>query len=234
MRRLLVAVALVLLASAQTPRSYVGLQVLTVVGVHRDADVNQYGIGAGPLIQARLGGRRVAASIEGIPVVGIPSRASAAYGQATPSLGIFNGQLLAAVDRDAHLWLGLGTTIYNQRTPSPAQHYVVSSRLAGVRYALAYRRPTRNRHFVEAFVGAAPVLSGTDHYLYSDGTPSLDRAERASEIDASVSLGWRQRSTEWLIGVRMVNFSAHFVPTGDAADRNVGIGPLVEWRHVLP
>ncbi|MDE2481401.1 MAG: hypothetical protein KGN02_04335 [bacterium] len=235
MRRIAVALVALLALTAQAPHSYVGVQVLTVIGVHRDVAGSQSGVGAGPLLQARLGGRRFAAQIEGIPVVGIPRQgSSAAYGQATPSIGIFNGEVLAAVDRDAKLWFGLGETIYNQRTPLPAQSQVVSSRLAGLRYALSYHGQTRGTHFIEAFLGAAPMLSGTDHYVSSIGAANVDKPERASEIDASLAFGWQRNASQWLVGVRTLNFAARFIKTGEAADRNVGIGPLVEWRHLFP
>lgn len=232
MPRIVAALLTLLLASAQAPRTYVGVQVLTVAGEHTDVAGTQHGLGAGPLLQARLGWRRFAVQIEGIPVVGIPNqRPSQAYGQATPSIGIFNGEVLAALDRGARLWGGAGETIYNQRTPLPAQNQVVSSRLAGVRYALAYHGTTRGAHFLEAFVGAAPSLSGADVYVSSLGLPNVEKPERASEIDASIALGWNRNTSQWLVGMRMLNFAARFVNTGEAADRNVGIGPLIEWRH---
>ncbi len=232
--RIALALMTLLGTLAATPRGYVGVQVLTIVGMHSDAAGSQNGIGAGPLLQARFGGRRFAAQIEGIPVVGIPrQRASAAYGQATPSVGIFNGEAFAAIDRDASLWFGLGETIYNQRTPLPAQNQTVSSRLAGLRYALAYHGKLRGNRFVEGFFGAAPFLSGTDHYVTDNGAPNVDKPERASEIDASLAYGWQRNNTQWLVGIRTVNFAARFINTGEPADRNVGVGPIVEWRRLL-
>ena len=118
------------------PNSYVGLQGLVIIGQHQDISGTERGVGAGPLIQLRVGGNRVAGSLEGIPVVGIQNvKPSEAYGQATPHLGIFNGQLEYALTADRALWIGLGETVYNQWTPLPAQNQLVSSRLAGVRYA---------------------------------------------------------------------------------------------------
>jgi hypothetical protein len=231
----ILAALLALGATAETPpHSYVGVQLLTIVGVHRDIAGSQYGTGAGPLIQAQVGGARLNFNIEGIPVVSIPgTRPSVAYGQATPALGVINDQLQYAIDRDAHVWIGVGQTIYNQRTPLPAQSQEVSSRLAGARYAVRVFHPTRGTHFLEALVGAAPYLSGADVYAYLNGAPPTIKPERASEIDASLALGYRQGSSEWLFGLRDVNFAAKFIETGEAADRNVGIGPIIEWRHVL-
>jgi hypothetical protein len=211
---------------------YAGVQGLAIVGEHQDVAGTQHGVGAGPLLQIRGGGRRLALGVEGIPVVSVPEGASAHYGQATPKLGIINGALEYAIDPQAHIWVGIGATVYNQRTPLPNLQQEVSSRLAGIRYMIRYRQPLNAAHFVEAVVGGAPTLWGIDHYIYTDPTIApVNRDERASEIDASVSFGVRHGSSEWLFGIRTVNFSAHFTATGEAADRNVGTGPLVEWRH---
>ena len=233
----IVAALLVLLATAQTPppnANYAGLQGLIIVGQHQDIAGTQKGVGVGPLLQVRGGGSRMKLSLEGIPVVGIPNvPPSATYGQATPHLGIFNGQLEYAADRNGSFWVGLGETVYNQKTPLPAQQQVVSSRLAGVRYALRYVHATSATHVIEGFFGTAPLLTGSDVYIATGGALVETKPERASEIDASLSFGYVHRSTEWLIGLRTLNFAAKFINTGEAADRNVGLGPLIEWRHLF-
>ncbi len=217
------------------PRAYVGIEGLSIVGVHRDIDGSQYGLGGGPLLEIRGGSRRVALHAEGIPVVSIPgTRPSVKYGQATPKLGIFNGQVEYALDARGRQWVGVGTTIYNQRTPLPNLQQLVTSRLAGIRYTLRYRMPLRRARFIEAFAGAAPALFGSDYFAYSDGvTAPVTKDERASEVDASVCIGWDQKTNEWLLGMRAVNFSAKFIRVGDAADRNVGIGAMLEWRRII-
>jgi hypothetical protein len=229
-RRALAALAM-LLATAETPSySYVGIQGLVVAGVHRDVAGSQYGVGGGPLVQLHVGGRRFAVHVEGIPVVSIPTHPSVAYGQATPAIGIFNGQAEYAFDRRGFAWIGLGETIYNQRTPLPAKAQTVSSRLSGARYVLRYHRPLGQSRFVEALVGAAPYLSGSDVYVFLDGAPNEIRPERASEVDASLAYGLIHRNTRWLFGLRSLNFTARYPITGLAADRNVGFGPFIEWR----
>ena len=233
--RIVAALLMLCATAARPPHSYVGVQALGIVGVHRDIAGSQYGIGAGPLIQGQIGWDRVNFNFEGIPVVSIPdTRPSVTYGQATPKLGIINYQAQYALDRDATLWLGVGQTVYNQRTPLPAESQSVSSRLSGVRYTMRWIHPTRGAHFVEANFGTAPTLSGSDVYAYLNGNPPTVKPERASEVDASFSLGYRKGSSVWLFGLRTLNFAARFVDTGAAADRNVGIGPLIEWRHLIP
>jgi len=213
--------------------NYVGLQLFAVAGVHKDVAGTQYGAGIGPLLQARLGGRRLALRLEGIPVVAIPQRASAYYGQATPSIGIFNATLgYRVVPRVS---FGLGETVINQRTPLPNLQQVVSSRLAGVRYALRYTEPLRGRRTLEANLGAAPTLWGSDVYVYSDGVTSPTvKAEQAAEIDASLAVGFRRPYGEMLVGLRALNFSAKYTATGIAGDRNAGVGLFVEFRKAIP
>jgi hypothetical protein len=110
---------------------------------------------------------------------------------------------------------------------------VVSSRLAGARYTLRYRRSLPHARFLEAFIGTAPYLGGSDVYVFSDGSPPTIKPERASEIDASLEYGITYRRTQWLIGLRTLNFTARYPVTGLAADRNVGLGPVLEWRDLL-
>lgn len=221
-------------AAAQARETnYLGLQLFAVAGVHKDVVGTQYGAGIGPLLQARLGGRRLAFRFEGIPVVAIPQRVSAYYGQATPSIGIFNATLgYRFVPR---MSFGLGETVINQRTPLPNLQQVVSSRLAGVRYALRYTEPLRGRRTLEANLGAAPTLWGSDVYVYSDGvTPPTVKAEQAAEIDASLAVGFQRPYGEMLVGLRALNFSAKYTATGIAGDRNAGVGLFVEFRKAIP
>ena len=227
------ALCAVMLTTAATPYSYVGVQLLALAGVHRDVAGSQYGVGAGPLLQLHLGGRHFALHLEGLPVVSIPGvQPSATYGQATPKLGILNGDVEYALGNGG-MWVGLGETIYNQRTPLPAQAQEVSSRLAGVRYVLHYRHTFGTRHVLEALVGTAPYLSGSDVYVFLNGAPNVIKPERASEVDASLEWGYSYRRSQWLIGLRTLNFSAMYPATGEAADRNVGFGPMIEYRVTL-
>lgn len=216
--------------------SYIGIQGLLAIGVHSDIAGRQYGIGGGPLVQfLYVPSSRLMFHIEGIPVVSIPGqKPSAFYGQATPALGIFIGSARIAVDPQAHYWVGLGTTIINQRTPLPNIGQVASSRLAGLRYEFFMHRPLRGNRFLEAQAGITPSLYGADHFIYSDGvTPAVDKPERAAEEDFSVAYGAQHANSALLFGLRSLNFSAVFTKTGLAADRNNGAGVILEWRRYL-
>jgi len=220
-------------AVADSPGTYAGLQGLAVIGVHKDVAGSQNGGGAGALLQVGIFGRRFGVRAEGIPPVSIPQGASAAYGQATPQFSLFNGAARFAVSRGARVWLGLGATVINQKTPLPAKHQVVASRLAGARYEVAYRHAFLNNRFVEMQLGGAPRLSGSDIFTYSDGSPDVVKPELASEEDLSFAVGMHKANTELLIGFRTINFSAKYALTNAAADRNNGVGIMLEWRRLL-
>lgn len=224
------------LAADETPRlrSFVGLQGLLAAGVHSDVAGRQTGIGGGPLVQLTyVANRRVFVHVEGIPVVSAPQRASAFYGQATPALGIFLATARFAAGARSNYWIGVGTTIINQRTPLPNISQVASSRLAGGRYEVFARVPMRNARFVEGLIGVSPRLHGSDHFLYSDGSRAVNKDEAAAEEDFSVALGVERHNSAFLFGVRSLNFSAVFTRTGLAADRNNAAGVTLEFRRYL-
>ena len=209
------------------------MQALLLSGVHRDAAGTQRGTAVAALLQVRAGGARVSLHLQGIPVISEPQRASAFYGQATPALGIVTGSLDYTFDRRGTFSVGVGGIAVNQRTPLPNLDQVVGSRLSGMRAELLARVPVGSTHFVEADVGVAPYLAGGDHFIYSDGSLAVDKPERASVTDATLAFGVRARACEWLVGWRAINFSAQFTRAGEAADRNAGVGVMIEWRALL-
>ncbi len=219
---------------AHRARSFAGVQALVFTGVHRDIAGDQFGIAGGALLQFSITGKRFGFHAEGIPVLGSPQqRSSAYYGAATPALGIFNGTLRVAIDHRSRFWIGLGTTIINQRTPLPNISQVAYSRLAGGRYELFARIPIHGSHFIESSIGIAPRLRGADHFLYSDGSAPINKDELAAEEDLSLALGIERPNSEVLFGIRTINFSAQFPRTAEAADRNNGAGFTIEYRHFI-
>ncbi|GAC1500716.1 MAG: hypothetical protein NVS1B14_04790 [Vulcanimicrobiaceae bacterium] len=201
--------------------------------MHRDVAGEQHGLGVGALLEFTVTGRRLGVHAEGIPVVSSPQRGSLTYGQATPAVGVLSATLRVAVDRRSRYWVGLGTTVINQRTPLPSLGQVASSRLAGVRYEVLARLPSAHAHFVEILIGGAPRLRGADHFFYSNGSHVPDKDEIAAEEDFSVAFGVQRLHSEILAGIRSLNFSAAFSRSGMAADRNNGIGVTLEMRRYL-
>jgi hypothetical protein len=76
-------------------------------------------------------------------------------------------------------------------------------------------------------------MTGVDHFTYSVPFPEINKPEIAAEEDALVGYGITRGNTQWLVGLRIIEFSARFAVTGDAADRNNGGGPLLEWRQFV-
>lgn len=219
--------------SAVLASVYVGLQGLLVTGTHTDIAGAQHGVAAGALIQVGVRGHRVGLRLEGVPPVSLPQKPSVTYGAATPQLSLINGAVRYAVDPAARVWVGAGETIINQRTPLPNLSQLVASRLAGVRYEVEYRAPIGNSHFIEFVFGAAPHLTGSDIYTFSVPHEPVVKPEIAAEEDAMIATGITRPNSELLLGLRSINFSARFVLTGEAGDRNNGGGVIVEWRRFI-
>ncbi|HLI95358.1 MAG TPA: hypothetical protein VKT72_04625 [Candidatus Baltobacteraceae bacterium] len=230
---LALALAIALIGASPRAHVYVGIQGFIAAGAHTDIAGKQSGIAGGALLQFGLKGKRVGLHVEGIPPVSLPQAPSSYYGQATPQLSIINGEAQFAVDPSANWWVGFGSTVINQRTPLPNLSQVVASRLAGARYALMYRRYLSASRFVEIDLGAAPHLTGADHFTYSVPSPEIDKPEIAAEEDAQIAYGITRGNTQWLVGLRSIGFSARYALTGAAADRNNGGGPLLELRQFV-
>lgn len=230
---LTLVLSLALLGASPGPRVYAGVQALLAAGAHTDIAGRQSGIAGGALLQLGVRGTRFDFHAEGIPPVSLPQPPSAFYGQATPQLSLINATADAAVDPRAHWWLGAGMTVINQRTPLPNLDQVVASRLAGPRYEISYRRPIGVSNFIEIVFGGAPHLTGADHYTYSDGSPAIDKPEVAAEEDGMFAYGVTRGNTQWLAGLRSINFSARYALTGEGADRNNGAGVILEWRQFV-
>jgi hypothetical protein len=229
----LLILAVLLAGASPERRVYVGIQGILAAGAHTDVAGTQRGIAGGALLQLGVRGKRLDLHVEGVPPVSLPQAPSATYGQATPQLSLLNGAADIAVDPAAHWRVGAGMTVINQRTPLPNLDQVVASRLAGARFELSYRAQAGVSNFVEFAFGAAPHLTGADHYTYSNGSPSVDKPEVAAEEDAMLAYGVTRGNTQWLLGIRTINFSARYALTGEAADRNNGAGPLLEWRQYV-
>ncbi|HEY9181120.1 MAG TPA: hypothetical protein VIO32_10405, partial [Candidatus Baltobacteraceae bacterium] len=74
---------------------------------------------------------------------------------------------------------------------------------------------------------------GADVYTFSDGSPNVVKPEVAAEEDGMLAYGITRGTSEWLVGIRSINFSARYALTGAAADRNNGGGLLLEWRRYV-
>lgn len=206
---------------------------MLLTGTHTDIAGTQHGAALGAMLEVGARVKRLSVRLEGIPPVSLPQKPSLYYGQATPQLSLIDGAARYAVDPRARFSIGLGETVINQRTPLPNLSQVVSSRLGGLRFEAVYRSSYTALHFWEIVVGAAPQLTGSDHYAYSIVHPPVDKAEVAAEEDAAITWGISRPGSEWLFGIRTIDFSAKYTATGLAGDRNNGGGAIVEWRRFL-
>lgn len=213
--------------------SYIGIQALALSGVHQDVAGSQRGAAAGGFAELQVGGKRLRVHFEGVPVVSAPQRPSAHYGQATPAVGIVDGALRYGFGPGGDFFVGAGADVINQHTPLPNLDQVVASRLAGFRYEVGYDAPLGSGHVIEALAAAAPSLYGSDIYTFSIPHADIHKPELASEMDYLLAYGVQLRRSELLVGLRAINFAAHFTTTGEAADRNAGFGLLAEWRSSL-
>ncbi|TAM75980.1 hypothetical protein EPN44_06925 [bacterium] len=239
MRRLMLAVVAALLivspALADPPQTALGIQALALSGFHREPNYDQSGTGIGALLELSHRWDRMELHLEGIPVVTTTAHAtSQQFGATAPALGVFSATARLALDTHRRLWIGLGTTIINQRTPLPNMARTAESRLAGGRYEIIARIPLHATHFVELEAGIIPRMFGSDHFLFDDPAhPPINKDEHAAETDVALAYGISHGHNAYLIGLRSINFSADFSRPGDAADRNVAYGLTFEARYGL-
>ncbi|HKW44299.1 MAG TPA: hypothetical protein VJN22_01495 [Candidatus Eremiobacteraceae bacterium] len=218
----------------------VGLQGIVLSGHHFEPGNDVQGSGAGGFIEITQRWKNVHVHLEGIPVVDTARAASDRYGAITQSFGLFNGVVSVPLERRRHLWAGIGTGLVAQRTPQfnypfVGRNQVNSSRLAGTRYELSGNwRSQKNATFFEASIDDQPHMRGPDFLNVSVAGVAFERSkgEEARMLDTSTAFGIVRGHVEYAVGLRWVNFSSNFTD-GDAADRNVGIGPTFEVRYIL-
>jgi hypothetical protein len=212
----------------------VGIQAFVLSGKHTEPKVSISGAGAGALFQVDQRWQSMELHLEGIPTVATAT-VNFQDGPATANIGVFDATLRFKVDKLGRLWLGAGSQIYAQQTPVVSLNQVNASRLAGSRYEIITRLPLRSNRFVEAQLAGMPHLSGIVYQTttFSSQFRTVASApETASMIDLTAAYGIRHGKTEYLFGVRSINFTATF-PSGREADRNVGAGLTAEVRLSL-
>lgn len=222
----------------------IGISLNGTHGVHRESD----GTATAPLIPAPLVTAserfsRFELKAQGLPPIG-PLRV------ANNGLGMQNVALTYA-DATLRYWnrrrtfaLGIGETLYNQRTSvllfrDPGglvgTEYDMS-RVVGVRYEAVERIPVRAESFVELQLAADPRMHGrftferqTAFRGRTYGYTSKPYWEGASQIDASVRFVHRFGAYSLSYGVRYLNYTASFRQRGWSAfaDANALVMPFV-------
>jgi hypothetical protein len=212
-----------------------------------------------PLIDADARYRRTALHLEGLPSVTFGYGSNSLEGAAATRLSILNASLRQYLS--PALFVGIGQTIYNQRT-----YYDVSSqttrlrtlsqesRVTGLRFEAGLDHtfsPTTRARFVAA---VNPVMHGVqystiattrrsctvinDPTLPACPTNELTDPERSAQADVSISFTRRLHSGELVYGLRYLDYVARYSAIGtpadgSLADRNVGFMPLIGYRIKL-
>lgn len=212
----------------------VGLEGIVLSGTHYEPKSDVSGTGGGLFIQIDQRWPAVELHLEGIPSVAT-AKVDSAFGPVTASIGMFAATARFRVDRPGRFWAGIGTEVLAQQTPLQGLSRVDASRLAGSRFEIVGRFPLSRNHEIETMVGAMPHLSGIVYETVTFPNQSqlvLFSPETASMMDLSVAYGIRHNRSEFLVGVRAINFAAKF-PSGREADRNVGAGITAQVRFTL-
>jgi hypothetical protein len=227
-----------------------GITLAGTHGTHREAGGTANApLVPAPLLSASHAFNCLEVSAEGLPPVGPISVGN-------NGLGMQNVALTYA-DAGVRYWnrthtfaLGIGQTLYNQRTlfaaePAPGERAqeIDRSRVTGTRYEIMARKPLSVRNFLEASLGVDPAMHGRFSYTQTlsgrsgpFNLPSLSYQSapswaRAAQIDANARFVHRSGPYAISYGVRYLNYIAQF--NGDFfrprfADANSLVMPYVQ------
>lgn len=212
----------------------VGLQAMILSGSHIEPKGTVKGTGAGMFFRVDQRWPALQVHVEGIPSVAT-ARVDTGFGPVTANIGMFAATARFRAVQDGRLWVGVGTEVIAQQTPLVGLSKVDNSRLAGSRFELVGHVPMDSNHFFEGQIAAMPHMNGLLHQTttLSDGFRfTVVGPETASLMDFALAYGIAHDKTEYLFGVRAINFAAKFAD-GREADRNVGGGVTAEVRFTL-
>jgi hypothetical protein len=194
-------------------------------------------------LDARLS--RTSMHLEGVPPLTFAYGDAAAGRRQQTQLSIINATLREVVF--GGLFVGIGQTIYNQRTtyppdtagaaPSVTQQ---ASRVTGARLEIGLRgRLTHGRRF--EFVAAVnPSMRGLEYTTLRAPAPFalVANPENAVQVDTALRIVTPLRRGALVYGLRYLNYASRYSQrgtplAGSLADRNVGFMPLVGYRFRL-
>ena len=227
-------------AFADTGQTSAGLDVIFVHGQHaeRTGSVETPLVPA-PILRVSHRTGRVELIVEAIPPLGTYPIHDNVLGMQDIALSYGEGDL-RYWNRSGRFALGIGETLYNQRT-----HYVNfsspqltlgeydASRVTGAQYEAVERVPIRPNDVLEATLQINPSLHGrltwTEYSTSASGTHSFDIGpgwESGSQAEAALQLEHRTGPWVFRYGLRYLNYVAHF-NDGVLADRNTFLMPFV-------
>ena len=213
-----------------------GLQALYFTGTHSEINGSQHFSVPAALVNARQRWNAVDLYVEGIPSTGSHSYITAPSGfpQPVTSLSVFDTVSHVRLDLAGRVWAGGGIAVINQITSIGSPPYSAASRLTGSRYELVGYLPVATRSTVELRAALMPAMHGAivaqlPAYLANQ----LPTSETAETTDFTGEYVLRSRRVHFGAGLRVINYVAHFVTPPDLADRNSGVGFILEFRYAL-
>lgn len=241
---ILLTAALLAPHAAHADETSFGVQLAGTHGTHRESD----GTVTAPLVPVpivtashRFGGCFEAAA-EGLPPIGPIRIANNGLGMQDIALTYVDASL-RYWNRTGTLGVGIGDTLYNQRTNFArmldATHRGTEldhSRVAGTRYEILGRLPLGTHDEVRATLGVNPAMHGRYSYTVhvTNGSRvtdfnSPDSWERASQVDADARFVHYARDYALSYGVRYLNYTAAYTqwPAPRFADANSLLMPYV-------
>jgi hypothetical protein len=246
-------------ASADPFQASLTLSINPLIGSHEVGNGQQDRVDFAPLPLGELDLRyhRESLHAEGLPSVTF-GYTSNADGARSTRLSLLNLAYRHAIGDG--WFVGIGQTVYNQRTDYGFEvgnrYYaaaldqttyidgseVQDSRLTGMRFEVG-RTYVRGRDRIEIVIAGNPVMHGVQYTQIgyglvctpggcNFGAPTFADPETAAQTDLSVRVGHRlSRHADLLLGLRYLNYSAHYVAPGNPlSDRNVGFAPVIAYR----
>jgi hypothetical protein len=243
------AVAALLVASASPSfadpiQTSLTLSVNPLTGEHvSGGDIDRVDFAPLPLAEIESRWHGTSIHVEGLPSVTFGYGSNPDGAQST-RLSIVNATVRQSIG--AGWFVGVGQTIYNQRTDygeqSGYRYYayglaatyiygdeIQDSRVTGLRLEVG-----REVHWGAtslAFDAAFnPAMHGVQYTEFAN--LSLPDPEAAAQTDLSLRIGHRlSRHGELFYGLRYLNYTAHYVAPGNPlSDRNVGFAPTIAYR----
>ncbi len=225
------AIFLCALACARAGETTVGVTLDATIDTHAEArSSSALPVVPVPIFSIEHREGRFALYLEGVPPIGPVGVDS---GDAT-KLSMFDGSLRFAVT--PQVWVGLGETIFNQKTYYPLDE-TQASRVVGARYSAGTRLWQSGAHRIDLEIHVSPSMRGTiiTTIVCCSGALIYDvhDAERASLVDAQARWSLTRGKTVLSAGLRWINYAAVFAASGSIADQNRIVSPFIGWSTKL-
>jgi hypothetical protein len=246
----ILAAALCLGAARADDRPSIGLTLNASIGTHEEASGRQrVPLLPVPMLDLRIPIKQFEIEVQGIPPIGpLGYDSGISSVSRTTRFSYLLGMVRYHIPH-SRFSIGAGETLYNQETVyrQTSQFFTPTgtgtdtrtesdrSRPAGARYEFGYAVPLSATRRLNATIAVTPSMHAT---IYEDllfetsagGAPirfNETAPETGSQVDGQVYYTVHARSVDWLLGVRYLNYVAHFESNGLLSDRNSIVLPFV-------